>query len=111
MNHFRVEIIRHPMNAQTGKPNPLRRQVWLFVFIDNSGIVLDNYFMQSKDSTRRRKWTDEEGYVRLSGGHNYAAHKRLKESEVPWPADVREEALQSYVSQIKVGRWSEDFGR
>lgn len=109
--HHRIEIVRHPMSLQTGRPNPLRRYVWTFVYLEGFGLVLNHYTRETKDSTRRRKWTVAEGYDRLSTGRPYHDYTAVKESEVPWPNDVREEALQKLMSQIKVVRWRADLGR
>ncbi len=79
----------------------LTEEVWWFTVIDTK-IILDAYVRNSRP-TRRHKFTSTMAYSRLG-------RCELAETAVPWPEDVRQEALDQYIAELKVGRWDAEFG-
>jgi hypothetical protein len=78
---------------------------WTFITIDND-LVLDGYEKFKLPSRRHKIGKPIASYSRLFGSRS-----SIFEADVPWPDDVREEALAKHVSTIRVGRWKTDFGR
>ena len=74
---------------------------WRFTFINNT-LYLDGYFLLQKESKRHKKFKVIEKYNRLMVRDN-----TLKESEVPFTDELKAEAINQFVSKIKVIKWSE----
>lgn len=88
----------------------LRKQVWKFSLLD-SNLVLDGYSILTRKTTRHRNWEVERIYSRTQSTRSYYPPVIMAESDVPWPEDVRAEALTKLVEQIKVVRWKTDLNR
>lgn len=77
----------------------LTRQRYCFHFIDEiPGLVLAAYYFQTRAS-KRHKWTTEAFYGRLN-----PRETTLSLSEVPFPEDVQEEALNILKATFKVAK-------
>ncbi len=82
---MRVEITRND--------GPLSRQVWSFWVTTDSSvrILLDSYEVESRESTRKRKWDASAYYYRLSRGYRVDSRKVIKSLDVPMPDSVEEQ--------------------
>lgn len=89
----------------------LGRELWAFYLIDNH-LVLDEYLLQTKPSTRHRKFETVKVYERLTGSTgNYSQSQLVAEENVPWPSFVLVEAKRKFCEQISVVRWKTDLKR
>ncbi len=79
----------------------LTKEQWGIVFIDMR-LYLDSYYLLKRDSTRHKKYHSEKKYERLSGRDS-----TIKEQEVPFPCNVKQEALDRFTNSIKVMKWGE----
>lgn len=80
----------------------MRRQVWRFWYFDNRhALVLDTYSMQSRDSLRK-KFKVDSIYNRID-----RRDSTINEGAVDMPADVVKEALDKFVTALRIARWSE----
>lgn len=79
---------------------------WRFTLLDYN-LVLDAYAKGTRPTTRH-KFQFGSGYSRLNSRDH-----RLPEADVPWPADVVEEARAAFITEInarlRVGRWDADL--
>jgi len=73
----------------------LSQWVWEFYFLDGD-IVLDRFEEQSRQS-KRHKFRCGKFYTRLENRKS-----TMKLDDVPWSADIMEEALQAIVSRLTV---------
>lgn len=82
---MRIEITRND--------GPLSRQVWIFWVTTDSSIriLLDSYQVESRESTRKRKWNPSAYYYRLSRGYRVDSSKVIKSLDVPMPDSVEEQ--------------------
>jgi hypothetical protein len=79
------------------------------VFIESrAALVLDEY-TYSERSTKRHRFKPIRLHDRLSA--RTFDTQRVTEAEVPWPEDVRKEALDQLVGQLRVARWRVDLGQ
>ena len=76
-------------------------QRWRFSFIDRN-IYLESYYVLQKESKRNRNYRTMKKYERLNKRDN-----NMEENEVPLTTELKEEALNQFVSKIKVLKWSE----
>jgi hypothetical protein len=85
-----IEIIR--------QSDDLNRQVWQFDFMDyyNKPLVVLNYYRLQSRPTKRHNWRNSEYWERLGRGSS------LKMDEVPLPDDVKQEALQAFMGQVRI---------
>jgi hypothetical protein len=67
--------------------------------------VLDAYTKTVRKS-KRHKGTVEQVYVRL-----FPRDNTVPEEQVPWTQELADEALRTFMTSIRVGRWKADFGR
>lgn len=74
---------------------------WRFSFIDRN-IYLESYYVLQKESKRYRNYRILKKYERLS-----KRDSNTEESEVPFTDELKAEALNQFVSTIKVLKWSE----
>lgn len=74
---------------------------WRFTFIDKT-LYLDGYTLLQKESKRHKNFKVLKKYDRLMGRYN-----TIQESEVPFTDEIKAEALNQFVSTIKVIKWSE----
>lgn len=74
---------------------------WRFLFLDNN-IVLDAYYLLQKESKRHRNFQVIKKYDSLS-----KRYSNIEEIEVPFSEEIKQEALNKFVSKIKVIRRSE----
>jgi len=74
---------------------------WRFYFL-NETLYLDSYYLLQKESRRHKNFKVLKKYERLMGRDN-----TLTESEVPFSDELKMEALNKFVSTIKVIKWSE----
>lgn len=74
---------------------------WRFSFIDRN-IYLESYYVLQKESKRHRNYRALKKYERLS-----KRDSNTEESEVPFTDELKAEALNQFVSTIKVLKWSE----
>lgn len=74
---------------------------WWFIFLYGS-IFLDGYCLLQKESKRHKNFRVLKQYNRTMGRSN-----TIVESEVPFTNELKAEALNQFVSTIKVLKWSE----
>ena len=74
---------------------------WRFTFTYGT-IFLDGYFLLQKESKRHKNFRVLKQYNRIIGRNN-----TMLESEVPFTDELKAEALNQFVSTIKVLKWSE----
>ena len=74
---------------------------WRFTFIDKT-LYLDGYALLQKESKRHKNFKVLKKYDRLMGRDN-----TIQESEVHFTDEIKAEALNQFVSTIKVLKWSE----
>lgn len=74
---------------------------WRFTFMYGT-IFLDGYCLLQKESKRHRNFRVLKQYDRIMGRSN-----TIVESEVPFTDELKAEALNQFVSTIKVLKWSE----
>ena len=74
---------------------------WRFSFIDRN-IYLESYYVLQKESKRYKNYRTLKKYERLS-----KRDSNTEESEVPFTDELKAEALNQFVSTIKVLKWSE----
>jgi hypothetical protein len=74
---------------------------WRFTFVFGT-IFLDGYCLLQKESKRHKNFKVLKKYDRIMGRSNTIA-----ESEVPFTDELKAEALNQFVSTIKVLKWSE----
>jgi hypothetical protein len=74
---------------------------WRFAFIYGT-IFLDGYCLLQKESKRQRNFKVLKQYNRIMERSN-----TIVESEVPFTDELKAEALNQFVSTIKVLKWSE----
>jgi hypothetical protein len=79
----------------------LSLETWIFVFL-NGNLFLDSYSLKHKASTRHKKYSVIKRYERL-----FRRNSNIVEAEVPINDGIKEEALNRFVGQIKVLKWSE----
>ena len=74
---------------------------WTFTWIDNT-IYLDGYVVIQKESKRHKNYKCLKKYSRLMSRDN-----TILESDVPFTDELKTEALNQFVSKVKVRKWSE----
>ena len=74
---------------------------WRFSFIDRN-IYLESYYVLQKESKRHRNYRVIKKYERLS-----KRDSNTEECDVPFTDAIKQEALNQFVSNIKVLKWSE----
>jgi hypothetical protein len=74
---------------------------WRFRFIDRN-IYLESYYILQKESKRHKNYRTLKKYERLS-----KRDSNVEESEVPLTDELKQEALNQFVSKIKILKWSE----
>lgn len=74
---------------------------WSFTFMYGT-IFLDGYCLLQKESKRHKNFRVIKQYDRIMGRNN-----TIVESEVPFTNELKAEALNQFVSTIKVLKWSE----
>lgn len=83
------------------KIDDLTREIYGFCIINNY-IVLNTYTLQKKESTKKRTYHNIKTYDRL-----LKRNSNMDESEVVLNDHIKEQALNSYIKNIKVIKWSE----
>ncbi len=74
---------------------------WNFGLI-NDTLYLNSYFLLKKESKRHKNFKFLKKYDRLMHRDN-----TIQESEVPFTEELKTEALNQFMSKIKVLKWSE----
>jgi hypothetical protein len=74
---------------------------WRFTFMYGA-IFLDGYCLLQKENKRKRTFKVLKQYERIMGRGN-----NITETEVPFTDELKAEALNQFVSTIKVRKWSE----
>ena len=74
---------------------------WRFSFIDRN-IYLESYYILQKESKRHKNYRTLKMYERLR-----KRDSNIEESEVPFTDELKQEALNQFVSKIKILKWSE----
>jgi len=82
------------------KIDDLNRLTWGFMMIDKN-IVLSTYSVWNRE-TKRHGWKIVDAY----SSHNRRGSS-FQEIDVPLPEDVKEEALNLYVSMLRVCKFSD----
>jgi hypothetical protein len=77
------------------------RQEWSFYLIDQT-LILDRYSQLEKVAGSQRRYETVKHYDRI-----YKRNNNITEEAIPLPDDVKKEALEQYISQITVKKWSE----
>lgn len=86
----------------TKQVDELTIERWSFYFMYNK-LFLDRYCLMHKESKRERTYKVIGRYNRLS-----RRDSSIGEIEVPLPEDVKQEAFNKFISEIKVLKWSEN---
>ena len=97
----------------TRQVDELTNDVWTFCFFDDRlMLVLNGYSRVVRASTRAKKYVPVgPQYARISSDlRDIQRSLRMTEEEVPFPDDVKEEALKVLISQLRVGLWNKDYG-
>lgn len=79
----------------------LTLEKWRFYILDKR-IYLDAYYLLQKESKRHKNFRTLKGYERLS-----ERNSTMREGEVPFTDEIKQEALNKFVSLLKVMKWSE----
>jgi hypothetical protein len=74
---------------------------WRFAFMHGT-IFLDGYCLLQKESKRHKNFRVLKQYDRIMGRNN-----TIVESDVPFTEELKTEALNQFISKIKVLKWSE----
>ena len=74
---------------------------WRFTFLNNA-IFLDGYCLLQKESKRKRNFKVLKLYNRIMGRSN-----NITEADVPFTEEIKAEALNQFVSSLKVLKWNE----
>ncbi len=78
------------------KIDDLTREVYIFYYHhDKRTIILDSYSLENRE-TKRHKFRTKKIYSRKGHGSN------LKESEVVLPEEIKQQALEKFISRITV---------
>ena len=85
--------------------DPLQQVTWTF-WLYNTDLVLDSYLVETR-KTIRHGFKIKSAYYRLPTGYNTYGLTHITEAEVPLTDEIKERALDKYVSQLRVVRWSE----
>lgn len=91
-----------PPRVTRVSPDGLTTEKWRFCLCFDTQIILDEYRVLRLPTKRHKVPVLVAEYSRLR-----ERDSTLTESQVPWPEDVREEALQKLLTQFQVVRWSE----
>jgi len=92
-----------PIKIERISEDKLTGKKWGFILFENS-LVFDSY-MEFERKTPRSKEITTIQYQRIKMG-NFNG-KELSEEEAPFPDDIKQEALQKLIDQLKVVTWSE----
>ena len=79
----------------------LTKEQFSFWVKDNI-IILDSYFLLSRENTRKRTWNTVRNYERLSGRSS-----RITLEQVPFTEEIKREVLEQYIKTLKVMTWVE----
>ena len=79
----------------------LTLEKWGFVII-HQNIYLDSYYLLEKESKKHRNYKFIKKYERLN-----KRDSNIEERDVPFTDDIKQEALNQFISRIKVLKWSE----
>lgn len=93
-----INLIKMEIEKQIDE---LTHERWRFSFI-NRNIYLESYYVLQKESKMHRNYQILKKYERLS-----KRDSNIEESEVPFTDELKAEALNQFVSTIKVLKWSE----
>lgn len=77
------------------------QQEWYFTLIEST-LILNAYKQLQKVVGSQRQYETVLYYNR-----SYKRENTITEEAIPLPEDVRKEALEQYISQITVKKWSE----
>lgn len=83
----------------------LGRAVWVFIYFENRGLVLDYYAREERDSLRK-KFKTRSAYNRLSYSRKHDI-ENIAEKDAPLPEWVKERAKELFFNAIKVRKWDE----
>ena len=78
---------------------------YTFYFMDNNILFLDTYRVAKKEK-RQRFYRTIKSYDRLR-----ERDSTMTEDEVPFPSEIRQEAIDLFTKQIKCLKWSEKYKR
>ncbi len=93
------------MNIQIEKQiDDLTIERFRFTTLSNGEAILylDSYFLLQKENKRMRNYKVLKRYERLSGRDS-----TITEDEIPLTAGIKAEAIEEFISKIKVLKWSE----
>lgn len=71
-------------------------------WINGNVIILDAYYLFSRENSRKRNYNALKIYERVGGRDNNIAPQ-----EVPFTEEIKIEALQEYIKTLKVMPWEE----
>jgi hypothetical protein len=83
------------------KIDELTIEEWIFSFI-NGNIILNSYQLKQRQDKAQRKYRTIKNFNRFFGRDS-----NIEELNVPFPDDVKKEALEQFVSDIKVLKWGD----
>lgn len=83
----------------------IKRERYEFEVRDSYGritIVLCDYFLEEKETTRKRKYESKKWYSRNGDQRMISIYcDRLRIEDVPFPEEVRKEVMARLISEIK----------
>ena len=74
---------------------------WTFIILQNN-IYLNSYVLLQKESKSKRNFNILMKYDRI-----FNRNSTIKESEVPFTNELKQDVLNKYISTIKVLKWSD----
>lgn len=83
----------------------LSRDVWVFIYMEHIGLVLDYYAHEERD-TLRKKFRPRSSYNRLS--HNRRGNQEdeiISEEKAPLPDWVKDRAKELFCESLNVLKW------
>jgi hypothetical protein len=86
-------------------PNRLARTTWAF-WLYEARLVLESYVEESRPS-RRHSYKTDRAYFRLTSDSSLLSSQRIAEKDVPLDANIKRRAVEEFVRQLRVIRWSE----
>jgi len=81
--------------------NELTREIYRFYYMDNT-IYLSEYYLMQKESKNKRTYKTILRYDRIMNRSN-----NIEESDIVLTDELKKQALEIFVSNIKVKKWSE----
>jgi len=91
--------------------SPLKRERWVFWLRVDTGSVtlnLDEYWLEHRETTRKRNWTPEKAYLRIGDTRRLPFNAKITSDDVPITPEVEAEAKRQIVdavNELEIVRW------